>query len=275
MSDDLTQLKSHFEFGKNWARLTPNIDEDRIASAMKDIQDFAQISLAGKTLLDIGCGSGLHSVAAARLGASKIFATDIDPLNVQNTTSLLRRFAPETNWTVQASSILNRADVARLPSVDIVYSWGVLHHTGSMWEALRNAAELVLPAGHLYLMLYRHDHCAPIWLRIKRRYTRGSRLTQLAIRNGFAAMLIVGMALKGRNPVRSIRTYQKNRGMSWYTDITDWVGGYPFEYAEANEVIEFLKPIGFTLTKIKPEIGPRQLGWRGVGSHQYLFQRAL
>lgn len=275
LTTDDRKLEAHFRFGENWRELTKGITESHVRSAIEDITRFSGMtSLAGKTFLDIGCGSGLSSVAAARLGAS-VSSVDIDPLNIENTNRLLTRFAPAASrWKVWRASILDAQDFKTLPMSDLVYSWGVLHHTGDMWTALANAASLVNKNGHLYLMLYRDARLASVWRAVKRAYTKGPAALQFVLRNGFAAILILGMLAKGKNPMRSIRRYAENsRGMSWYLDIVDWVGGYPFEWAAAPEVVEFLRPRGFELVRLYPPESPREMGWFGTGSYQYLFRR--
>ena len=275
MTKDIRELDAHFRFGENWRELTKGITEMHVRSAIEDITTFSGMkSFAGRTFLDIGCGSGLSSVAATRLGAT-VSSVDIDPLNIENTERLLTRFAPPgAQWKVWRASILDQADLKTLPKSDLVYSWGVLHHTGDMWTALANTASLVNDNGHLYLMLYRDATLGPAWRAIKRIYTNGPSPVQFLLRNGFAGILILGMLAKGKNPLRSIRRYaEKSRGMSWYLDIVDWVGGYPFEWASAPEVIEFLRLRGFELVKIWPPESPREMGWFGTGSYQYLFRR--
>ena len=68
---DLTDRKSHFEFGQNWKDYATTIDQNRIESAIEGLRKLFSDGLAGKTLLDIGCGSGLHSLAALSLGARR------------------------------------------------------------------------------------------------------------------------------------------------------------------------------------------------------------
>ena len=275
---DEKALSAHFRFGENWKRFLENIDDDKVNSAVRDIQKFlGNDGVKGRTFVDIGCGSGLSSLAAYRLGASQIDSIDIDPINISNTENLKALFSiPEDfPWTTKIASIVNPDELSMFPKADIVYAWGVLHHTGAMWSAIRNSADLVRPGGCLYLMLYRDAKLARMWRRIKRTYVRVPNCIKFIMRNAFAAIQIAGMLAKGKNPIKSIKAYgSKSRGMSWYTDITDWLGGYPFEYAEAEDVIAFLEPLGFTLSKIFPPISPKESGWRGTGSYQYLFTRA-
>ena len=275
LADD-TELAAHFKFGENWGRLLPAVDETRVAAAVQDIVTFiGSRSLAGLSFLDVGCGSGLSSLAAFRLGATPITSVDIDPLNIRNLENLRRRFAvPEdARWQAFTASILEPGS-APLKPADIVYSWGVLHHTGAMWRAIDNCAALVNPGGLLYLMLCRDAWCAPMWRRIKRSYTRGGRLWQGCLARGFAGLLLTGLMLKGRNPLRVMRDYAKSgRGVSWYVDVVDWVGGYPFEYTSPQQLIAYLKDRGFRLLNISPDAGDKPFGLFGTGDHRYLFRR--
>jgi 2-polyprenyl-6-hydroxyphenyl methylase/3-demethylubiquinone-9 3-methyltransferase len=144
-----------------------------------------------------------------------------------------------------------------------------------MWDAIANSAGLVRPGGFLYMMLYRDARSASIWRAIKRRYVKSGTVLKFLMRNTFASALVAGLIIKGRNPRRVMREYGlKSRGMSWYVDVTDWVGGYPFEFTDAESVIAFLASRGFTLRNIYPPISPPSMGLRGTGSYQYLFQRA-
>src|SRR6185295_10447431 len=97
-------------------------------------------SLEGRRFLDIGSGSGLFSLAARRLGAS-VHSFDLDPESVRCALELRRRFCPaDADWRIEQASALDRRYLAALGEFDVVYSWGVLHHTGQMRDALENAA---------------------------------------------------------------------------------------------------------------------------------------
>jgi D-serine deaminase-like pyridoxal phosphate-dependent protein len=173
------------------------------------------------------------------------------------------------------SRIVSPDDAVRLPPSDIVYAWGVLHHTGDLWTALENSARLVRPGGYLYLMLYRDAMLAPAWKTIKRMYVASPGVVQFLMRNTFAAVLVAALLVKGKNPFRVIPAYGKSsRGMSWYVDVTDWIGGYPFECASAEQVIAFLDSRGFSLRKLVPPLHRRPIGLLGTGNYRYLFQRS-
>ena len=260
-----------FAFGENWLRFLETINESSVEASKNDLAAMLG-DISDKTFVDIGCGSGLSSLAAHRLGA-KVQAFDYDVQCVECAKELQRRF--RAHWPVERGSALDCDYLARLGQFDIVYSWGVLHHTGDMWTAIDNCITLLKPGGYLHLMLYRDAYLAPVWKGIKRFYSVSPRPIQGLMRTAFAGVQIFGLLVKGRNPLRVMRDYGKSsRGMSWYTDSTDWIGGYPFEYASAEDVIEHLTGRGFDLVKLYPNIYPKPMGWQGTGSYQYVFRLA-
>src|SRR3989339_882349 len=146
-------MEKRFAFGKNWKRFVDYaLDERRIEEAVKSLKEFMKISdFNGKTFLDIGCGSGLFSYAAYKLGAKEVISFDIDIQSVKCCELLKSRENNPKNWKVIHGSILDKEFIKKLPRADIVYSWGVLHHTGKMWQAIENAAKLVKPGGCFYI----------------------------------------------------------------------------------------------------------------------------
>jgi SAM-dependent methyltransferase len=262
-------MATTFEFGANWLSYLETVNDASVKQSEGEITAMLG-DLRGKTFIDIGCGSGMSSLAAHRLGAI-VRSFDYDPKCVECTRAMQRRF--NASWPVEQGSALDLDYMLGLGQYDIVYSWGVLHHTGDMWRAIDNTTHLVKPGGLLHLMLYRDAWLAPVWTAIKRFYSASPSPIQWVIRNGFAGAQVLGLLLKGRNVKRVIRDYgQSNRGMSWYTDVTDWIGGYPFEYASAEQVIAFLELRGFETVKIYPEPSRRRMGWQGTGSYQYVFR---
>src|SRR5580765_3445201 len=123
-----------FRFGQNWTNFLSIVDERRIAEATARMSEVLG-DIRGKTFLDVGSGSGIHSLAAIRLGASRVYSFDYDSQSVACTSELKRRFAPMANWQVQPGSALDEQYLRSLGPFDIVYAWGVLHHTGAMWES--------------------------------------------------------------------------------------------------------------------------------------------
>ena len=88
------------------------------------------------------------------------------------TNELRRRYFPEdANWIVQQGSVLDTSYLATLGTYDIVYSWGVLHHTGAMWQALENVKQLVRPGGELFIAIYNElGQITDYWTRVKKLY---------------------------------------------------------------------------------------------------------
>jgi 2-polyprenyl-6-hydroxyphenyl methylase/3-demethylubiquinone-9 3-methyltransferase len=263
-----------FEFGDNWANFLSVLDDDRISAAERGLQRMLETErLDGLSFLDIGSGSGLSSLAAKRLGA-RVHSFDYDPQSVACTSELRRRyFSSTTDWIVERGSALDGDYLRALGSFDIVYSWGVLHHTGSMWRALENAIIPVAPAGKLFIAIYNDTGSqSRRWEWIKRTYNG----LPAPVRKPFAvavtipaeAKAAVSATLRGRpgDYLRSWTNYRRRRGMNKWHDIIDWVGGYPYEFATPDQVFDFYRARGFTLAKMK-------CGGVGLGCNEFVFDR--
>jgi 2-polyprenyl-3-methyl-5-hydroxy-6-metoxy-1,4-benzoquinol methylase len=265
-----------FEFGENWRRFLDVLDEERIAEAERSLRDMLGVeSLEGRRFLDIGSGSGLFSLAALRIGADRVHSFDYDPSSVACTRELQRRYLPDDpRWSVEQGSVLDEALVARLGSWDVVYSWGVLHHTGAMWRALDLAQSTTAEDGALFISIYNDQGAiSTLWRVVKRAYNalpQGARPFMVAAVMGPRAMLAFGQAVLLGRPMSYVRRwteYKRARGMSRIHDMVDWIGGYPFEVAKPEEVFEFLHARGFTLERLLTRGG-------GNGCNQYVFRRS-
>ncbi|GAK51918.1 probable 3-demethylubiquinone-9 3-methyltransferase [Candidatus Moduliflexus flocculans] len=232
-----------FSFGENWYAFVKHcLTPERVAIAKEHLARFLdKEQLKGYSFLDIGCGSGLSSLAACELGAEHIVSFDNDPFSVAATQYLWESAGKPSHWTVTEGSILNADFLAHIEKMDIVYSWGVLHHTGQMWQAIENAANLMNERGQLYISLYVTTPKSAYWTRIKQRYNYASPLGKRLIEFWFLMSKWFRQLRDGRNPLREMREYQQRRGMAYMTDIRDWLGGYPYEHATIEEVLRFAR----------------------------------
>lgn len=271
MSASLTDVSTHYEFGANWKDYSAKIDDQAIEEAEAGVLKLIpRDSLEGKTFLDIGSGSGLHSLAALRLGAKSVTAIDIDPNSVETTRATLRLNWQGQNVDVRLVSIL--APEARdLGSFDIVYSWGVLHHTGAMWESIEKAAGHVKPGGQFVLAIYRKTPLCWAWKIEKRIFTNAGRIVRSLIRTPYIAAYKLGLRITGRDPAEFIANYKHVRGMNFYNDIDDWLGGYPYESATEKEIVDFLATRGFEAELVN-ELHPK-LGLFGTGCSEFRLRR--
>lgn len=245
-----------FHFGRNWQRyLDTAFSPERLAVAEQSLKDLIGVeSLAGLSWLDIGCGSGIFSLAARRLGAARLTSVDIDPDAVACCKRLREKEGSPENWRVLHGSVLDPGFVAGIEPADVVYSWGVLHHTGDMWRAIENAASRVRPGGRFVIAIYNTVDGAlgsKTWLRIKRVYVKSPRWFQWIMTRGYFLYYLLSLGAHGRNPIRAVREYKQGRGMSVLTDVIDWVGGYPYEFATDAEIIDFCqRRLGMTLENV-------------------------
>jgi 2-polyprenyl-6-hydroxyphenyl methylase/3-demethylubiquinone-9 3-methyltransferase len=263
-----------FEFGKNWSRFLRLLTDERIATAEASLREMLGVdSLEGKSFLDIGSGSGLFSLAARRLGA-RVHSLDFDPHSVACAVELRRRyFAGDPDWTVEAGSALDADYLRSLGQFDVVYSWGVLHHTGKMWEACANAAIPVAPGGKLFIAIY-NDTGAEVgrWRWIKRNYCRMPGVLKapyaVAAMAPYETKFFLRSLVDGepRKYLHSWTRYDALRGMSRWRDIVDWVGGYPYEVATPDEIERFYAERGFSQIRANVK-------GVGLGCNEFVFVR--
>jgi len=262
-----------FGFGDNWRRFLSSVDESRIQQATESLRVWLGVDdLRGRRFLDAGCGSGLFSLAARRLGAT-VVSFDYDPASCGCTRELRTRFAGgrEDDWTVSEGSVLDPSFLESLGTFDVVYSWGVLHHTGAIWRALDLVARRAGADGTLFIALYNDQgSTSRRWLAVKRAYNALPKpLRFLVLWPSFVALWGPRLAIETLqgHPGRSWREYARtSRSMSAWRDVVDWVGGLPFEVSRPEQVLELLRERGFTLLRMKTCGG-------GHGCNEFVFER--
>lgn len=273
---DLTVAESHFAFGRNWADYAKTISRAEIDEAVRSLSRLlGNQRMEGARFLDIGSGSGLHSLAALRLGAREIVAVDIDGDSVETTRAVLARFAPGADWRAARVSVfeLSPADWGEF---DVVYSWGVLHHTGDMKRAMRCAASLVRTGGRFVFALYRRIWMDGFWRREKQWYAHASPSAQAMARAVYITAFRLGLRMTGRRFADYAAAYRGNRGMDFHHDVHDWMGGWPYESISPGEVDAAMRDLGFTAEQVFARFGRffgRHMGVFGSGCDEYVYRR--
>jgi 2-polyprenyl-3-methyl-5-hydroxy-6-metoxy-1,4-benzoquinol methylase len=263
-----------FQFGQNWKRFLESVDEVRVQEAVASLKQMLGVAdLEGRTFLDIGSGSGLFSLAAYRLGAN-VTSFDYDTDSVGCTLEMRSRFAgsnSDLRWTIFQGSVLDETMLSTLGTFDVVYSWGVLHHTGQMWKAISNAKSLVASSGLFFIAIYNDQGAwSARWTRIKRFYcsgTFGRVIVSTAFISFWIARNFIADLVWLRNPFAHYLNYGRNRGMTVYRDWHDWLGGYPFEVAKPEQIILLLAKEDFHLTNLVTAGG-------SVGCVEYVFRKS-
>ncbi len=260
-----------FAFGANWKKfIEKNFSQEKVNTSKTHLLEFFELeNLDGKTFMDIGCGSGLHSFAAFQSGAKSVLSFDYDQnsVNITNYLRVEKAGSPE-NWSVDQGSVLDTQYINTLEKTDIVYSWGVLHHTGDQWKAIRNAASRVKDGGLFYIALYSadaHENPPPeFWINVKKKYISSSPAKQ----NMMVAWYIWRFQMK-YNPLRILYIiylmlkHKEKRGMNYIVDIRDWIGGWPMEFSHDKDVLKFVdKELGFDLEKISQGEANTEYGFK-------------
>ena len=257
----MSTLETRFEFGANWRHFVEtSLNEARIENAVKSLREMLALdSLRGRTFLDVGSGSGLFSLAACRLEAQRVISFDLDTESVRTSAFLRERERiPDHRWTISQGSVLDEGFMAKLPTVEILYSWGVLHHTGRMWEAIDAAAAKVAPGGRFAISIYnrveRKPDSSAMWWKVKRFYNHAPAFVRALMEAAYMANHAATRLITLRNPLRA-HTDQEGagrRGMDFRHDVRDWLGGFPYEFAAAGELFEYVRrKHGFVLERLR------------------------
>jgi SAM-dependent methyltransferase len=268
-----TDVEMQFDFGKNWADFSNHaLNSERVKEAHDDFTELLRAAggLSGKSFLDIGFGQGLSLLNAASAGAT-VFGIDINP-KCEAVLENNRRFFPElagAKLPIVIGSILDESTVrcAREASptgdgYDIVHSWGVLHHTGDMSSAIRSAASLVNPHGHLVIAIYNRHWSSGPWLLIKYLYGKSPQLLRRLL-----VWLLTPVIYAAKWIVTKDQPLKQARGMDFFYDVVDWVGGYPYEYASTTEILSLIEPLGFRCLRVLQSRVP-------TGCNEFVFQRS-
>jgi ubiquinone/menaquinone biosynthesis C-methylase UbiE len=265
--------KKHFAFGENWDSYSRQIDTQHIKSATTNLVALIQLSdLSGMSVLDIGSGSGIHSLSLMMLGCKDLVAIDFDLDSVETTKRVLSRESFRGSYQVYQGDILKKIPEIEGVTFDLVYSWGVLHHTGQMMRAIENSLGFVKPGGLIALALYRKTPFCFLWNIEKALYSKFPKNLQLVFRKVYEFIFSLGLRIKRGQSLRAYKKdYFQKRGMEFSHDVHDWLGGYPYESIKSEFLIEFMKKNGFKV--VNSHISKNQIGILGSGCDEFLFQR--
>jgi len=262
----ISRERISFSFGRNWKKLVPNVDEAGLERAVASFVKFTHLrTLEGHTVLDLGCGSGLSSLVAVSLGATRVVSVDVDPNCIECVTGLREKFgAQASRWDVAMGSVLDTRFVETLGRFSYVYSWGVLHHTGAMWPAIENAAKCLSDGGLFHLALYNSHKNSELWHRIKRLCNRSPRLAYPLLVGCYKLQAYARVLAGGRSIRQFNAEYASGRGMSFHRDVEDWFMGLPYEFCRPEEVFDFLSERGMTLSRLRTAAS--------IGCNEFLFK---
>jgi 2-polyprenyl-3-methyl-5-hydroxy-6-metoxy-1,4-benzoquinol methylase len=290
----MDKVKATFSFGRNWADYVNNfLTKEKLDLAKESFQRYLpEKEYKDRFLIDIGCGSGIFSFNALRVGCKKVVSFDADPISVETTGLVKKRFGgllPQNyQWEIFNGSVLDPDLAAKFKgSADIVYSWGVLHHTGNMKLAIENAAGMVRPGGYFIIAIYNRAPSSEYWLKVKRFYNTSSRIVKIFLAYLFYFYVLlrriggyfVSLILGRPKPFRLGQLLERERGMSIFYDVIDWLGGYPYEYASVDEINDLVKKLGFELVSNPTKLAsyPKKLFNRFTfsltGCNEFVFKK--
>jgi len=261
MDNNVSHPDERFGFGDNWTQFSKTINDKTIFDAVESLKhNTGHNSLEGLTFLDAGCGSGLFSLAANNLDADSIFSFDYDLDSVNCTKYIKQKYSSTSlnNWDIVQGDVLDTTWLKNIGQFDITYSWGVLHHTGNMWGAFENIMGTVKPGGLLFISIYNDQgQMSKFWKFVKYTYIKGSSFSRFLLLYSFLAYLYLMRTVRGIVKNLPLSTWYSGagRGMNLIYDAKDWIGGYPFEVARPEEIIEFFEKNKFSLIKQNLKFG--------------------
>jgi 2-polyprenyl-3-methyl-5-hydroxy-6-metoxy-1,4-benzoquinol methylase len=252
-----------FGFGENWSHFLKTIDESRINIAVDSLAAMLMTKdLKGKSFIDVGSGSGLSSLAAYRMGAN-VFSFDFDKNSVACTQTLRAKYKTDqqtNSWEVKEGSVLDADFVNSLGKFDIVNSWGVLHHTGDMYKAFENVCTLCNSGSLLFIAIYDDwGTASKVWRFIKKLYNKnvvGRTVVKLCCVPYYILRGLASDIKHMKNPVKRYTEFKSSRGMSFYYDLIDWIGGYPYEVATPAQLEAYFTEKGFKVINTKYKAAP-------------------
>lgn len=224
------ETADRFAFGVNWRKFNATVTDSQRATARESLSAWFG-DLRGKRFLDVGAGSGLFAVAASELGAD-VTAFDFDP----------------SHEGIDQGDILDHAYTRSLGQFDAVYCWGVLPFTGDTKLALLHVTELVDDGGWMWVTLYTPPNNPGRAIAVKRLYNRLPNFMKPLMRVSYGWLYLAYRQARWHDARRYVRDYSLNmRGMSYWRDVEDWVGGWPVEFTPPEEARAIIQGCGLEI----------------------------
>lgn len=150
------------------------------------IPDFAEFSKwAGKRVLEIGCGIGTDTINFARAGA-RVTAVDLSPKSLELAQQRANVYALGERIRFCCGDIEELDQFVPVEPYDLVYSFGVIHHTPHPERAIEQIKKYIAPDGELRLMVYSKVSYKLFWIMRQEGVWDMGRLGELIARNSEA-----------------------------------------------------------------------------------------
>ena len=268
-------LEGQFSFGQNWQQFVHRgrLSMYGLLSSVREVRGFfGTAGLQGLRVLDLGCGSGLSSLAFRLLGAHVVSA-DVQEESLEAAKSMKSVFIPHVPgrndedhaWTFKKLSALDAWSLAAIQPFDVVYTWGVLHHTGDVWQAVHNAQLPLADDGLLIVAVYAeefYDEKENI-IMMKQFYRNASVKQQEHLDIAVGLFWLRPLLHSGKNPFEVLRNFSEMRGMEFWTDVRDWLGGWPTEFISTSAMLSFARRMGLHCINVR----------RNGGNTEFAFTR--
>ena len=264
--------KKNFSFWKNWQNFLKKINDENIDKAKEIILKFLwdENIIKWNTIIDFWSWSWLMSLAFLELWVKEIISIDIDDYSIECAEYLREKYKyNKKKWKILKGSVLDENFIKSLPKVDMLYSWWVIHHTWDMWKWLDLMLNLIKDNWYFYTAIYNDSNfilewTSKFWLKEKRIYSKYKFLRYI-IKPIYTFYYITWLIIHWINPIKYIKNYSFSRWMSFWNDIEDWLGWYPYEYATFDEIQSFFEKNNYKLLNSKKV--------RSIWCNEFLFKK--
>jgi ubiquinone/menaquinone biosynthesis C-methylase UbiE len=206
---------------------------------------FTSEEVAGRSVLDAGCGTGIFSIIFANQGAGRVTGIDISEGSLGTARGLKEKFGLD-------SAEFMKQDMLDLPfadaSFDIVWAWGTVHHTTDPFQAIDQLIRVLKPGGALLLAVYTRTRLTFIHEIIRKTLVRTPRRSWTCLSKVMALFLApVVLFFKKREKSR--------KGEKLEELILDWYFVPIRHYYRPEEIRKYLEDKGFAIEKFLPASG--------------------